>query len=193
MKTLILFDIDGTILLTGGAGFRSIDKVMKELFDLEKASQGIPFVGRTDKGIFSEIVENKLKRPVDAALNEKIRKEYIRFMREEIPASSGFQVLPGVRTIVETLAQDERFSLGIATGNIEEGAWIKLEQAGLKEYFSFGGFDEDGVKRSEIVASAIEKAKTCHPEGFSRIFLVGDYPYDFQAAKEVGVIYIAVG
>ena len=114
-------------------------------------------------------------------------------MREEIRISPGFRVLPCAGELIKVLSEDKRCVLGIATGNIEEGAKVKLERAGLRGFFSFGGFDEDGIKRSEIVRSAIEKGKKAFPEGFEKIYLIGDSHFDVIAAKEAGILSIAVG
>lgn len=192
-RILVLFDIDGTLLLSGGAGNRSIDRALMELFSLENATRDILFVGRTDKLIFQEIVEKKLNKAINDPLRQKISSLYLQYLRKEVSVSPGFQVLDGVRELIEKLGMDGRFVLGIATGNIEEGAWIKLERAGLKKHFSFGGFDEDGFKRSEIVMSAMTKALKNYPEGFEKVILVGDSPFDVEAAKEAGIVSIAVG
>ena len=192
-KTLILFDIDGTLLLSGGAGNRSIDKAFYRLYSVERATQGIAFVGRTDTLIFEEIVREKMSVSVTRDMRENIQKTYLEFFKDEVITSPGFRVLVGVQELLGELSRDQNFILGIATGNLREGARIKLKHAGLSKYFSFGGYDEDGLKRSGIVSKAIGRARQEQAEAFKKIFLVGDSPYDVMAARETGIISIAVG
>lgn len=192
-KVLILFDIDGTLLLSGGAGNRAIDRAFMQVFSLEKATEGIEFVGMTDQKIFMQIISQKLTRDVDGESKKKVIALYLENLRDEVSRSSGFMVLAGVRELMESLSGEQAFLPGIVTGNFEKGARIKLKRAGLEGYFSFGGFGEDGINRTDIAKAAVKRAAGIYPAGFEKIFMVGDSRYDVLAAQDIRAYSIAVG
>jgi phosphoglycolate phosphatase len=192
-KILILFDIDGTLLLSGGAGNRAIDRAFMQVFSLEKATEGIEFVGMTDQKIFMQIISQKLKREVDGETKKKVIALYLEYLRDEVDRSSGFLVLAGVRDLMESLSEEQAVLLGLVTGNFEKGARIKLIRADLDRYFPFGGFGEDGTNRTDIAKAAIKRAAGIFPAGFEKIFVVGDSRYDVLSAQDIRAYSIAVG
>jgi phosphoglycolate phosphatase len=192
-KTLILFDIDGTLLLSGGAGNRAIDRAFMQAFSLERATEGIEFVGMTDQKIFRQIISQKLKRDVDEEAQKKVIALYLENLQDEVSRSSGFLVLAGVRDLMEALSGEQAFLMGLVTGNFEKGARIKLKRAELDRYFSFGGFGEDGINRTDIAKTAVKRAAGAFPAGFEKIFVVGDSRYDVLSAQDIRAYSIAVG
>ncbi len=114
-------------------------------------------------------------------------------MREELTEGRDFQVLPGAHELIRTLNRNDEFLLGLATGNIEEGARLKLERGGLESFFSFGGFGSDAEDRTDLIRIAIERGRQknghSHPE---KSFVVGDTPRDIVHGKEAGAHTLAV-
>ena len=140
-KVLAVFDIDGTLLISGGAGNRSIDRAFEAIFSLKNATEDIDFIGRTDRSIFAEIAKSKLGHTLREGDIEKVKLLYLKYLRDEVENSKGFKVLSGARELLDRLSLMDNVLIGIATGNIEEGARIKLRKAKIEQYFSFGGFD----------------------------------------------------
>ena len=119
---LILFDIDGTLLLSGGAGTRALNRSFQTLYGLDDSMEQIQVGGRTDPDIVREVLDRKGLQ-LDSAAD--LLSTYLGFLEEEIQTSEGFRVLPGARELVQDLAQDPRFLVGLATGNVREGARMK--------------------------------------------------------------------
>jgi phosphoglycolate phosphatase-like HAD superfamily hydrolase len=124
----------------------------------------------------------------------KMIEVYLRFLEEELEASAGFRVLPGVVQLLDQLSLRDDVRLGIATGNLEEGARMKLERAGLLSYFCFGAYGSDTEERVRIVSLAIERAKCLlgNPSQAEIAFVIGDTPLDIQAGKGAGALTVAV-
>ncbi len=194
MKVL-LFDIDQTLINTGGAGLRGLDRACLKLFGLQNAMEGISPHGKTDPAIVREIVRRKLgsETPTNTDI-ATILDSYISFLKEEVHTSATYRVLPGVQTLLDQLAARGDVLVGLATGNIELGARIKLERGGLNPYFSFGGFGSDAEDRTELVRKAAEKA--AHKNGGfivpSNIFVIGDTPLDIDAGNRAGFKTVGV-
>ena len=194
MKVL-LFDIDQTLINTGGAGLRGLDRACLKLFGLQNAMEGISPHGKTDPAIVREIVRRKLgsETPTNTDI-ATILDSYISFLKEEVHTSATYRVLPGVQTFLDQLAARGDVLVGLATGNIELGARIKLERGGLNPYFSFGGFGSDAEDRTELVRKAAEKA--AHKNGGfiapSNIFVIGDTPLDIDAGNRAGFKTVGV-
>ena len=194
MKVL-LFDIDQTLINTGGAGLRGLDRACLKLFRLKNAMEGISPHGKTDPAIVREILHRKLgsETPTNTDI-ATVLDSYISFLKEEVHTSATYRVLPGVQTLLDQLAARGDVLVGLATGNIELGARIKLERGGLNPYFSFGGFGSDAEDRTELVRKAAEKA--AHKNGGfiapSNIFVIGDTPLDIDAGNRAGFKTVGV-
>jgi phosphoglycolate phosphatase len=192
---LLLFDLDQTLINTGGAGLRALDRACFQLFGISNAMQGISPHGKTDPAIAREILRVRFNQQAPE-LNGKIRSildAYLSFLKEEVETSPKYRVLPGVSSILDEMALRTDVALGLATGNLEPGARIKLDRGGLNRYFAFGGFGSDSEDRTELVRKAAEKAafrcgKTILA---SDIFVIGDTPLDIDAGKRAG--FNAVG
>ncbi|GIW46518.1 MAG: hypothetical protein KatS3mg078_0395 [Deltaproteobacteria bacterium] len=190
---LILFDIDGTLLISGGASIRAINRVFKNMFGIENAMEGIKPDGKTDPLILRELFIKNLKRDFSKEEADRVFKEYLFFLEKEIITSKSLRIMPGITQLIKTLSQKQDTAIGIATGNIEEGARIKLRHSGLEHYFRFGGFGSDSESREKLIRIAIERGrKLFNHTRRERVFVVGDTPFDIISAKAVGAEVIAV-
>ena len=188
-----LFDIDGTILLTGGAGTRALNRVFQELHGIADAMAHVLPAGMTDPLIIEEIFETHLERIPTPDELWAVLDAYVPYLAEEVARAERFTIMPGAPEAVRFLA-GEGICLGVATGNLRAAAEIKLARAALWDYFPFGGFGDDSRDRGELVARAIERARAIvgpdHPE--EKIVVVGDTPRDVAAARACGVRVVCV-
>ena len=188
---LILFDIDGTLIDSGGAGVRALDLAMKDLFSIENAFQGITMAGRTD----TQIIRDGLRKhhlPEDNMISVVIR-AYLRFLSREIQ-NDRKHVKPGIHEILAGLQAWGSVSTGLLTGNLEKGARIKLEPFGLNEYFASGAFGSDDEDRNNLLPIAVnrfEKLSLIQID-IRECIIVGDTPRDVECAHIHGAICIGV-
>jgi phosphoglycolate phosphatase len=189
----VLFDIDGTLIDTGGAGARSwswaFERVHGVPADIAKSSSA----GMTDPDVAMRTFEAVLGRaPSDHEL-ARIFAWYVYRLQHEVEVSDGYRVLAGV---VETLGRlmDLGVVLGIVSGGLEGSARIKLERGHLNRYFPVGGFGTDSRDRHEITRIAIARVSTMHGRDIqpSEVIVVGDTPLDVDAANAVGAISLGV-
>ncbi|MFI5322352.1 MAG: HAD family hydrolase [Thermodesulfobacteriota bacterium] len=190
---LLLFDIDGTILLTDGAGTKAVNRAFEKLYGLKDAMAGINAAGKTDPLILSEMFGNGLSRQYTAHEAEEIFREYVLFLEEEIQKAP-IDVMPGIPFLLEKLSTREDVVLGIATGNTEQGARIKLRRAGLDGHFRVGGFGSDSDNRETLIRIAIERARSNinHTGEFESVYVIGDTPYDIIHGRAAGAVTVAV-
>lgn len=190
---LFLFDIDQTLVNTGGAGLRALDRACQKLFKLDNAMDGISPHGKTDPAIAREILRVRLGSADDNQI-ATVLESYISFLKEEVRTSAGYRVLPGIVPLLDELFGRQSVILGLATGNLELGARIKLERGGLNRYFAFGGFGSDSEDRTQLVRRAAEKASDKNGVSVdpSNIFVVGDTPLDIDAGKRAGFKTVGV-
>lgn len=187
---LLLFDIDGTLVDTGRAGTRALDKVFFNLFGLRDAFKGIRMAGKTDIQIIRECLRvHGIPDSIDE-INGVVRM-YIDLLTEEIE-NPWRSVMPGVVDLLETLKADG-FPIGLLTGNIETGARIKLDSFGLDQYFSAGAFGSDHEDRDMLLPIAVERFSALginvSPE---KCIVIGDTPRDVRCARVHGASCIAV-
>lgn len=190
----VLFDIDGTLLLTGGAGSRAMQRTLQEMYGLPGGMNQIRPDGKTDPQIIREVLERE-GHAITAAeeLFSSLFPRYLGHLKEEIPRSQGFVVLPGVIELLRRLAGEPRFAAGLATGNIEEGAHIKLQQAALSHYFSFGAYGSDSEDRTEVIRIAIQRGlQAVGAQAAEAVFVIGDTPRDIIHGREAGARTVAV-
>jgi phosphoglycolate phosphatase len=195
MRKLVLFDIDGTLVLTGGAGLRAMNRACEEILDHANVLDGVAFAGRTDWSILHDALE-RIGRELDDTLFAALRERYVALLRNEIEhRGTGVKaVLPGVRALVESLhARDDVF-LGLLTGNFEQGARIKLEHFDLWKYFKCGAYGDDAADRNELVPFAVKRASSCGLPRLSPrdVVVVGDTPHDVACARAGGALAVAV-
>jgi phosphoglycolate phosphatase-like HAD superfamily hydrolase len=152
--------------------------------------KGIKPNGLTDPIIVEQMFE-KLGRPADAAEVASLIAAYEAILAAEVASSQRFRLMPGARETVEALAS-RGAALGLATGNTEAGARIKLERADLWKHFRCGGYGSDSRERARLVAVAIERANACFERRFEDVLVIGDTPFDVHAAKAVSARCLAV-
>ena len=188
---LLLFDIDGTILLTGGAGTRAANRAFEKIYGHAGAMDGVDAAGKTDPLILREMFWNRLSRDYTEA--EELYREYVSFLEEEV-VKSPIDVMPGIPYLLENLSSRKDMILGIATGNIERGARIKLRKSGLDAHFRVGGFGSDSGSREALIRVAIERAKGRLQDsgGFERVYVIGDTPHDIVHGRAAGAVTVAV-
>jgi phosphoglycolate phosphatase-like HAD superfamily hydrolase len=192
---LILFDIDGTLVLTGRAGMRAMNRAVADLVDGDNPMEGVAFAGRTDWSILGDILR-KHGRSMDEAMLARLRDRYVAHLAEEIqlPGTGVKDVMPGIRALLDALGLRPDTSLALLTGNFIEGARIKLEYFDLWKYFACGAFGGDAASRNDLVPIALRRARECGipdvaPE---RILVVGDTPNDVECALVAGATPVAV-
>ena len=195
MRKLVLFDIDGTLVLTGGAGLRAMNRALEEVFGHAGGLDGIPLAGRTDWAILSDAVR-RIGRSLDGALLADLEQRYVNHMTEEIqhPGDGRKAVMPGVRQILDALERRDDVLVGLVTGNFEAGARVKLGHFDLWRYFRCGAFGGDAADRNALVPFARERARACGLPDIpdEDIVVVGDTPHDVRCAHAVGAIAVAV-
>jgi phosphoglycolate phosphatase-like HAD superfamily hydrolase len=147
-KRLLLFDIDGTLIHSGGAGVHALRSAFKERFDINDDLQDIEIAGMTDSGIVVSIL-NKHKIP---ATNENVSAfldSYVHFLSRELPRRKG-KLLPGVLELLRCLKSRPHVVLALLTGNVSRGARLKLEHYGVWHFFEFGAFADDHRDRNRL-------------------------------------------
>lgn len=192
--TLVLFDVDGTLLLTGGAGVRAMNGAFESLHGVADAFAGVPMAGRTDQALVID-AHARFGLHVVGAWLPAFRDRYCALLEEEVARPSpGKSLMPGVRDALQALAGRPDVAMGLVTGNFAEGARIKLGYFGLAHYFGFGAFADDAVDRNELVPIALARAaergvRAVPPD---RVFVVGDTPADVACALAAGVRAVGV-
>lgn len=195
MRKLVLFDIDGTLVLTGGAGLRAMSRACAQLVGNADGLEGIPLAGRTDRAILADVVR-RVGRELDDDLLAHLRERYLASLAEEVrlPGHGVKAVMPGVRELLDALSDRDDVFLGLLTGNFEAGAKIKLEAFGLWRYFRCGAFADDAADRNALVPFALGRARECGLPAIeaTHILVVGDTPHDIACAHAVGAVGIGV-
>jgi len=183
---LFLFDIDQTLVNSGGAGGRAMNLAFRDLFGIENGFQGVEFSGRTDTAIFRDALRlHHLPQDDFPALLSRFEAAYVAHLAHTLVEAEG-RVLPGIPQVVAGLAGTTGVRVGLATGNFRRGAMLKLEHYGLSALLREGGFGEDSEDRAEVVALAAGRLG-----GGNAVFVIGDTPLDVEAALANG--YSAVG
>lgn len=192
--TVFLFDIDGTLLLTGGAGRRAVEGAFGRVVGRPDACRSFSFGGMTDRAIaragLLAIGETATTERIDAILAA-----YLELLEGEVTRSPRYQVMPGVLDAVATLRGRRDCAVGLGTGNLRSGAEIKLQRGDLWRLFDFGGFGCDDEDRTALLA--IGAARGAQKLGASvkdcRVVVIGDTERDVAAAHGIGAECIAVG
>lgn len=192
---IILFDIDGTLVLTGRAGMRAMNTACEDLVSGPDAMAGVTFAGRTDWSILDDILRNH-GHSLDEVLLDELRQRYVVHLAEEIqlPGQGVKDVMPGIRELLEALNARDDVRVGLLTGNFVEGARIKLEYFDLWKYFPWGAFGGDSASRNDLVPIAIARARAHGIDGVAsrNVLVVGDTPNDVECALVAGATPIAV-
>jgi len=192
---LILFDIDGTLLLSGRAGMRAMTRAFQQTFGITDAFAGESFGGRTDSYLVSKAL-TQAGLPDSDDNHHRFRAAYLPLLAEEIqlPGQGHKGLMPGARELLEALAEFDHLHLALLTGNYREAAEIKLQHFELWEFFEWGAFSDDHADRNELVPIAKSRAETYDipAEAIDRAIVIGDTPHDIECARVAGAKAIAV-
>ncbi|MBL6975039.1 MAG: threonylcarbamoyl-AMP synthase [Deltaproteobacteria bacterium] len=194
MKKAFLFDIDGTLITTGGAGRAAMSRAFEDLFKVPDPFHGDTFSGKTDPIIFRTAAVRHFGRNPTPDEERAFTEHYIECLPEDLAASPDYRVLPGVDRLLEALSARPDCLLGLCTGNMEPGARLKLKQGDLNRFFEFGGYGSDSGDRAELTRLACERAVRL-AGGPVEPLVVGDSTRDEKAARDNGyaVALVATG
>lgn len=198
-RRLVLFDIDGTLLLTSGAGRRAITAALAEEVDDISAFQHVRFDGKTDPQIISELLlAAGHALPHDVHRVEALCRRYVTLLEAELGGpgpATGTVLMPGIRELLARLVGDDAVVLGLLTGNLADGAVLKLRSAGLDPAsFAVGAYGSDSAHRPDLPAIAAGRARPFFnrvPTGHE-VVILGDTPADVQCGQGIGARAIAV-
>jgi phosphoglycolate phosphatase-like HAD superfamily hydrolase len=192
VKTLVLWDIDGTLISSGGAGERALISALQTEFGIVGTLEDIELAGRTDPWIARQVLAKFAVS--DSAENiARYLHGYLRSLPGELDNPEA-RTLPGVRELLGALHQRGDVAQGLLTGNLRQGAEIKLTHHQLWAHFHFGAFADDSDSRNELGPHAVRRACAHHSVEFSadRVFVIGDTPHDVACGKIIGAQTIAV-
>ncbi|HET9523686.1 MAG TPA: HAD hydrolase-like protein [Terrimicrobiaceae bacterium] len=191
-RRLLLFDIDGTLITSGGAGEGALMDAVKQRFGIEEDLEGITIAGATDALIARMILE-KNSLATSAENITALLDAYLSFLGSRLSLHSGC-VLPGIVSLLDRLRLRRDCVLGLLTGNLVRGAEIKLSHYGVWDYFEFGAFADDHHDRNELPKFACARALETHGEEFppERVFVIGDTPRDIECGKAIGARTVAI-
>ena len=190
--TVILFDIDGTLLDMRGAGVKSFIRALKTTFAIEDDLAGISFAGSTDLDILRQVMERH-QRTLTAEDCDRFHAQ-LPIELESAVHHAEFTLFPGVRALLEKLSATPDVILGLVTGNVEACAWIKLKQFNLHNHFVLGAFGNEHANRNDIARLALKRVEGQLKPGqtIKARFLIGDTPNDIAAAHAIDAVSIAV-
>jgi phosphoglycolate phosphatase len=192
---LILFDIDGTLLLSGRAGLRAMTRAFHDTFGIRDAFKGESFGGRTDSYLVSKALQ-LAGLPDTPEQHHRFRDIYLPLLAEEIqhPGEGHKGLMPGARELLEALTAFDHLHLALLTGNYREAAEIKLQHFELWDFFEWGAFSDDHHDRNELVPIAKSRAETYDIPiaAMDRVIVIGDTPHDIECARVAGAASIAV-
>ncbi len=187
------FDIDGTLIASGGAGQKAFAEVFRRLFGVDELSSNVTFAGRSDRAIALDLLAAHDVEPSEANWI-RFREAYVAQLPKALAACQGM-VLPGVLQLIEQLSAVDGVATGLLTGNVIRGAEAKLTHYQLWHHFAFGGFGDVHTSRDDIARSAVESASQylgVALNGDSRLVVIGDTVHDITCARAIGAYAVAV-
>jgi phosphoglycolate phosphatase len=191
---LLLWDIDQTLVNVDRAGERALIQMIKENYRHDfKQELPIDLRGRTDTSIMRDLMAHIRLENTPAAA-EKFRSDYLALLPVTLPKGNA-RVLPGIRAALDAVAAHPDLHQGLLTGNIREGARLKLEHVGIWQYFEFGAFADDSADRNKLGPFALRRAKEKRGVDFppDHVFIIGDTPHDIACGQAIGAKTIGVG
>lgn len=189
MTRLLLFDVDNTLLWSGGAGGEAMGLAFRDLFDIDDAFGRMEFSGRTDRYILATALR---QHGIDGDFDEhqvRFLERYYTHLPQTLREREG-KLMPGFPALLDDLSGRLDIRLGLATGNFSHAAQLKLAHYGIDGYFSGGGFGEESEERAVIVRHAIERLGEGLPS--AEAVIIGDTPHDISSAKENGAFAVGV-
>jgi len=189
---ILLFDIDGTLVRTGGAGKTAMEAALRATFGVTAVRDTVSYSGRTDRAIARDLLAAHDIDP-NPLNQDRLRDAYL----AQLPASlqsHGGTVCPGVNELLAELCTRPGVVLGLLTGNVRVGANRKLAHFGLWDFFACGGFGDDHYDRDDVARAAVAEVRAHLGRDFdtSDVWVIGDTPLDVQCARAVGAKAVAV-
>jgi phosphoglycolate phosphatase len=187
-----LFDIDGTLIASGGAGKAALEAALASEFGITNLIDKVPLSGRTDRAILRDLF--RLHIIDDTPANRaRLLGSYLGHLPACLERCAG-HVLPGISELLRHLRTRDDVAVGLLTGNVRAGARVKLGHFGLHDYFAFGGYGDDHHDRDDVAREALAEVRrrfngAIAPE---RIWVIGDTPLDVQCARCIGARAVAV-
>ncbi|MBA3806887.1 MAG: HAD family hydrolase [Solirubrobacterales bacterium] len=192
-RIAVLFDIDGTLLITGGAGAASWRLAFDELYGIPADIGEFTDTGMTDPDVGRKTFQAVLHREPERKEFTRLLERRLHYLHQTVAESEDYRVLAGVEELLPKLIEDG-YLLGLVTGNLEAAAHIKLHRAGLNRFFSFGGYGSDSTDRGELTRIALKRATMVYGEPVmpEQAIVVGDTPHDVQGAHAAGIKCVGV-
>lgn len=192
-RKLILFDIDGTLTDSGGAGIAALNQAMEDLTGIKSGFDGVDCAGKTDFQIVKEAYKNHGLESDNGFISTFLQ-IYLTHLESNLRIRNGGNVKAGIHDLLYGLKRYPTYSLGLLTGNIEKGARLKLQSHSLNEFFAFGAFGDDSEDRNQLLPIAVRRhsEQTGTTIDFSRCLIVGDTPRDVECARVHGASCLAV-
>ena len=187
-----LFDIDGTLISSGGAGKAALEMALASEFGINQLIERLQLSGRTDRAITRDIFH--MHGLEDTPDNwKRMVQGYLRHLPVALQRSVG-RVLPGIKDLLDRLQTRSDVAVGLLTGNTRQGAQVKLGHFGLSSYFDFGGYGDVHLDRDEVAREALTEAMRLHGERIqpTRVWVIGDTPLDIRCARSIGARVAAV-
>jgi phosphoglycolate phosphatase-like HAD superfamily hydrolase len=191
---LILFDVDGTLIRTDGAGVRALNQGFLDIMGWENALGNFSPAGMTDMAIAHRAARWFRGSELTPEEMQQVFERYLEILPRELAQSSGYRVLPGIQRFLEKYSLRGDILIGLGTGNLEKGAAIKLEHGGISDFFRFGGYGSDALDRTEVLAMGIKRGAALSGLDIllERVVVIGDTPLDVEAGKQLGARTVAV-
>ena len=190
--TLLLWDIDGTLISAHGAGLEALRDALRTGLGVEDTLEAIELAGRTDRWIFRQILRH-LGLPASDRLLKALETHYLAALPRRLE-ERGVHVLPGILSVLEQGARRQQVVQGLLTGNLRQGAELKLGHGGLWQHFPFGAFADDSENRNDLGPFAARRARQfCGAHIPSeRIWVIGDTPHDVNCGRAAGFRTLAI-
>jgi phosphoglycolate phosphatase len=190
-RRLYLFDIDGTLLNTGGSGRTAMAHAFEAVFGVKDGFKGVEFTGRSDLAIAHDAFRRAALGNDDPGdLVSRFKRAYYRHLRRLLSASNG-RLLPGVVETLQRLNAEDNATVSLGTGNFRASARIKLRHYGIQQHFRLGGFGDRTTIRAEIIEQGIRSANRAVGR-HGTVFVIGDTVHDIAAAKANGAVAVGV-
>jgi phosphoglycolate phosphatase-like HAD superfamily hydrolase len=194
--TVLLFDVDGTLVTTGGVGRRALEIAFERSFGRRDACRTFRLDGMTDRAIVRTGLQAIAVEPTEALI-DRILADYLLVLAEEVAAATDatYRLHAGMATTLDAAGAQREVAVGLGTGNIREGARIKLQRVGIYDRFGFGGFGCDAEDRTSLIRRGAERGATKLGADLAdcRVVVIGDTPKDVAAARAIGAESVGVG
>jgi phosphoglycolate phosphatase len=192
-RIALLFDIDGTLIVSGGAGAASWRLAFEELYGIAADIGAFTDTGMTDPEVGRKTFQEVLHRDPDRKEFARLLERRLHYLHQTVADSQDYRVLPGAEEQLTRLI-DEGYLLGLVTGNVEAAAHVKLHRARLNRFFSFGGYGSDSTDRGELTRVALRRASLVYGEEIApeAAISLGDTPHDVEGAHAAGIACIGV-